>query len=163
MVNNEAIVSIIKKISSISGSPCKKTLQKMVFLIEVKGEDLGCGYGIHFYGPYSADLDFAVRKLNEEGRVGIEYSPTAHRISVVGDGHDGYNSTIIDEVVEEFAKDSPSDLELLTTALFVYKRTGNDEGKVKPWVQKIKGSKYPDTQIEEAIERLKKVGYIKTA
>ena len=44
-----------KKITEINGAPCKKTLQKIVFLIEAKHVNIGCDYGIHFYGPYSAD------------------------------------------------------------------------------------------------------------
>ena len=61
MVNNHAIVNIVNRITKENAPPCKKTLQKIVFLIQAKQIDLGCDYGIHFYGPYSADLDFAVR------------------------------------------------------------------------------------------------------
>ena len=67
MVNNSAIVNIIESITKKNGAPCKKTLQKMVYLIEKKGVSIGCDYGIHFYGPYSSDLDFAVREMCDEG------------------------------------------------------------------------------------------------
>lgn len=160
MVNNEAIVSIIDKITAQKGAPCKKTLQKIVFLIEAKEVDLGCDYGIHFYGPYSADLDFAVRELNDEGILGIEYTAMEHRISVVDNSvANGYSNQIVDEVINEFGKDSPSELELLATALYVFLQA-RDVQRVKDGVIKIKGSKYSEQRISDAIARLKRTGYI---
>ena len=156
MVNNEAIVSIIGKLST----PCKKTLQKIVFLIEAKHVDLGCDYGIHFYGPYSSDLDFAVRELTDEGILSIEYTALEHRISVLDDsGLEKYNNYTVDEVIEEFGKDSPSELELLATALYVFIQA-KDVGKVLDGVVKIKGSKYSTQRICSAINRLQLTGYI---
>jgi uncharacterized protein YwgA len=160
MVNNEAIVNIISRITKNNKKPCKKTLQKIVFLIEAKKIDLGCDYGIHFYGPYSADLDFAVRELNDEGVLTIDYTPMEHLITVADSnvGRD-FNNEIINEVVDEFSKDKPSDLELIATALYVYLQI-KDVKKVKEGVIKIKGSKYSDSKIDTAIERLRMTGYI---
>lgn len=159
MVNYEAIVSIISKISKINDAPCKKTLQKIVFLIEAKHEDLGCDYGIHFYGPYSSDLDFAVRELCDEGTLEIEYTPSEHKISVKSESTIDHHSPVIDEVVDEFAKDTASELELLATALYVYLKD-KDVSKIKPDVIKIKGEKYNGSRIDQAIARLKKTGFI---
>ena len=160
MVNNEAIVNIISRITKNNKKPCKKTLQKIVFLIEAKKIDLGCDYGIHFYGPYSADLDFAVRELNDEGVLTIDYTPMEHLITVADSnvGRDFYNE-IINEVVDVFSKDKTSDLELIATALYVYLQI-KDVKKVKEGVIKIKGSKYSDSKIDTAIERLRMTGYI---
>ena len=48
VVNNVAY--IIKCISEIcEENPGKKTLQKLVFLIEQKGVNLNLEYGLHFY------------------------------------------------------------------------------------------------------------------
>lgn len=160
MVNDEAIVSIVEKITKQKGAPCKKTLQKIVFLIEAKHVDLGCDYGIHFYGPYSADLDFAVRELNDEGILDIEYTAMEHRISVVDDSvANDYHNQTVDEVINEFGKDSPSELELLATALYVFQQT-RDVQKVKDGVIKIKGSKYTEQRINAAISRLQNAGYM---
>lgn len=48
MVNSKAIVNIVGRITNSGSAPCKKTLQKIVFLIEAKHIELGCDYGIHF-------------------------------------------------------------------------------------------------------------------
>lgn len=159
MVNNEAIVSIINKITTKSGPPCKKTLQKIVFLIEAKKVNLGCDYGIHFYGPYSSDLDFAVRELCGEGILNIEYTSLDHKISVSDDSSlRPYDNPIVNTVIDEFSKDTPSELELLATALYVYLNV-KDINKIRSGVIKIKGNKYPDHRIASAITRLQTQGY----
>ena len=160
MVNDKAIVYIIDKITEINGVPCKKTLQKIVYLIEEKKIDLGCNYGIHFYGPYSADLDYAVRNLFDEGVLKIDYTPMSHSISVLDCSAVGnYSNDTIDNIINSFGKDSPSDLELVATALYVYNSL-KDREKIKAGVKKLKGTKYSDSQIEEAITKLEDNNYI---
>lgn len=160
MVNNEAIIDIIGKLTREKGAPCKKTLQKIVFLIEAKKINLGCDYGIHFYGPYSYDLDFTVRELCAEGILNIEYTAQEHVISVLSeDNISTYDNPLVDQIIEEFGKDSPSELELLATALYVYLKV-KDVDKIRSGVVKIKGNKYPDQRINSAISRLQATGYL---
>lgn len=163
MVNHHAIVNIVNRITKKNAPPCKKTLQKVVFLIQAKQIDLGCDYGIHFYGPYSADLDFAVRELSDEGVLQINYTPMEHLISVADPSAlepEADNDTAVNEVIDEFAKDTPNELELLATSLYVYLQTKKDVSAVKPGVIKIKGSKYSEKRIDAAIDRLARTGYI---
>ena len=160
MVNNNAIVNVVEKITEINGAPCKKTLQKIVFLIEAKHVDLGCDFGIHFYGPYSADLDFAVRELCDEGVLKIDYTPMDHFISVNDrSAVEKYSNETVNRVVTTFGKESPSELELIATALYVYLSL-KDKEKIKAGVKKIKGNKYLDARIDAAIKKLVESGYI---
>lgn len=159
MVNNDAIINIINKLTLKNGAPCKKTLQKIVFLIEARRVTLGCDYGIHFYGPYSYDLDFAVRELCEEGILKIEYTAQEHTISVLGDYNSQYKNSIVDKTIDEFGKDSPSELELLATALYVYLKL-KDTDKIHSGVVKIKGNKYTNQRISNAVSRLRSSGYL---
>lgn len=160
MANYKAIVSIVRKLSSQKGAPCKKTLQKIVFLIEAKELDLGCDYGIHFYGPYSSDLDFAIRELCDEGILDIQYTSLEHRVCAVdGTEEEAFNDPRIDEVINEFGRDTASELELLATALYVFSQL-KDSSKIKEGVIKIKGGKYSDRRIDSAILRLIRTGYI---
>ena len=160
MVNKDAVVAIVKKITEKKGAPCKKTLQKMVYLIEAKGVDLGCDYGIHFYGPYSADLDYTVRSLDDEGILSISYSEMGHNISVADDSIcEKYENNLVNQIIEEFGEDTPSELELLTTTLYVYKQQKND-GKTVDGVIKIKGSKYTNSHIWQALKLLREQKYI---
>lgn len=161
MVNREAIVSIVKGITEKKEPPCKKTLQKIVYLIECKGIDLGCDFTIHFYGPYSADLDYAIRELSDDGILKIQYSETEHRINTVDTTvYCDNKNEVFNSVIEEFAKYTPNELELITTALYVYLNSKNDISQIKYGVKKIKGSKFSEERIENAIKRLQETGYI---
>lgn len=160
MANNAAVVSIVNKLKNKKSSPCKKTLQKIVFLIEAKHLNLGFDYGIHFYGPYSSDLDFAIYELTSEGALSIKYTRTKHIISVSDDTiYPQFQHDIIDEVIEEFGSETPSQLELTATALYVYMKRKNKE-KIMDGVIKIKGGKYSKPKIRSAIQRLEETGYI---
>lgn len=163
MVNNHAIIDIVSKMTEKNSPPCKKALQKIVFLIEAKQVNLGCDYGIHFYGPYSSDLDFAIQELSDEGILQIDYTLMEHFISVADTSivdSEPYNNATVNEVIEEFAKDTPNELELLATTLYIYLQTKKDATKIKPGVIKLKGSKYSENRIDAAIDRLTKTGYI---
>lgn len=161
MVNYDAIINIINDITKVNSAPCKKTLQKIVYLIEVKGEDLGCDYGIHFYGPYSSDLDFAIRELNEDGAVNIECTSLEHKISIrQGTEIPNYSNAIVTSVIDNFAKETASELELIATALYVYISANKDISKVIAGVTKIKGCKYSEHRIKSAIQKLQNNGFI---
>lgn len=70
-----------------------------------------------------------------------------------------YSNEIVNEVIEAFGKESPSELELIATALYVYLRI-NDKDRIKSGVKKLKGSKYSDSRIDAAITKLIDHGYI---
>lgn len=159
IINNAAY--IIKRINDIWGEkPGKKTLQKMVFLIEQKGIDLGYDYGLHFYGPYSGALDAATTFLNADGVIEFDYSGYSHLMSideknfaVEPDGLSAAQLVQIDALIEYFKGQSPSELELLTTAIYAYDHL-EDKSKesIISGVQKIKGSKYSNEHIQCSLE-----------
>lgn len=161
MVNRDAIVSIVDQITIKKGAPCKKTLQKIVFLIEAKGINLGCDYGIHFYGPYSTDLDYTIRELNDDGILNIEYTQMEHNISVKDKTScKKFENDTVTAIINEFGAETASELELLATALYVYIISSKDASKIENGVRKIKGEKYSDSRIQGAISRLRKTGYV---
>ena len=157
--NNAAY--IIKRINDIWGEkPGKKALQKMVFLIEKKGIELGFDYGLHFYGPYSSLLDAATTFLSADGVIEFDYSGYSHlmsidenNFSVLPNGLSGKQINEIDNVIEHFKGNSASELELLTTAIYAYDHLDDKsmESVIKG-VQKIKGSKYAEGHIRSSLE-----------
>ena len=165
--NLKMIENLVHEIEQISNqSPGKKKLQKIVYLLQEKGFDFHCDYKIHFYGPYSRDLEFYVQKLIWEGALDIVITPSAHLIKTTGQTEDsletgaGSDPMGFKEAVQLFAKDTPSDLELLTTTLYAarYLKEKNEKNIIEA-VIKIKGSKYDRQNIEAAIKRLENVGY----
>lgn len=157
----DKVLDIVEKLTVKNEEPCKKTLQKIVYLIEEKGENLGFEYGIHFYGPYSAGLDYAIQNLSAEGQLRIEYQQYGHRLSTPWPPEEEPNSnSIIDQTINVFGKKKPSELELIATVLFVQRETySTDASELIRGVQKIKGEKYSESDILIAIEDLHKNNY----
>lgn len=160
-VSNNAAY-IIKRINDIWGEkPGKKALQKMVFLVEQKGIELGFDYGLHFYGPYSSILDAATTFLSADGVIEFDYSGYSHlmsidekNFSVSPSGLNAKQISEIDNIIERFKGNTPSELELLTTAIYAYDHLDDKsmESVIKG-VQKIKGSKYAEGHIRSSLEK----------
>ncbi len=158
-INNNAAY-IIKRINEIWGeSPGKKILQKIVFLIEEKGIDLNYEYGLHFYGPYSSALDAATTFLSADGIINFDFKGYSHRMrindkfEVWPDGLTSKQKSEIDDIITRFKGKSPSELELLTTAIYAYNNLEDKtEQSVINGVLKIKGSKYNTEQIKKSLD-----------
>ena len=160
---DKKLVSIIKKIQSTDGAPCKKKVQKIVYLIEEAGEDLGYEYSIHFYGPYSADLDYAIQNLYNHEELDIDITQYGHYISVNDSKTTIELSELVNRMIDTFSKEDPSDLELITTTRYVQDRINStNNSDIIEGVKKIKGSKYDDVQIIEAIKKLNDAGFVNT-
>jgi uncharacterized protein YwgA len=157
-INNNAAY-IIKRINEILGKkPGKKALQKLIFLIEQKGINLNFEYELHFYGPYSETLDNATRFLGADGIIQFDYSGYSHRMgineqfNILPDNLSAEQTNEIDNIIARFKDKTPSELELLTTAIYAYNHLENKtKESVVNGVIKIKGSKYPTDRIEESL------------
>lgn len=161
-MNGDILLEIVKGIMQVDAAPCKKKLQKMVYLIEEKGNNLGFGYKLHLYGPYSEDLDYEVSKLFSEGRLNIQYTSSGHNISCdVSRVNDLKDENIIN-IIKEFGRKSANDLELLTTTLYAERNIEMPtRDRLIGAVKKVKGDKYSDDKIVDAIGILNTTGYMK--
>lgn len=80
------VLNAIKQLEDLTGhGPYKKTVQKIIYLMEEAGKDPEFSYTIHFYGPYSAELDYEIQNLTLEGYLDIEYTNFGHFLSVSSD------------------------------------------------------------------------------
>ena len=158
MEDIDAVLSVVQRIQEVSERPPgKKTLQKLIYLIEEAGNPFGFKYGIHFYGPYSADLDYTIKYLNSYNQLFIEITPTEHRISVICNIEELPKlSEIADRIIVRYGHKSPSELELLATALYVQRAIdSSDNSKIIYGVQRIKGCKYSEDIIVSAVMELR--------
>lgn len=169
------LIPVINKISECQ-PPGKKTLQKLVYLMERKGTDLGFNYSIHYYGPYSSDLDYAVHRLEMQGIIEIipdgksqrihpaDLSDISDEASIIQELSD-QEMNIVNDIIEKFAELSPYDLEVITTTDFVaqklYKTLKSfDKELIVAGVKTIKGDKFTTDRIKQAISQLVENGYI---
>lgn len=164
------LIPVIKKISEYQ-QPGKKALQKLVYLIEKKGVDLGYDFSIHYYGPYSSALDDSILGMQLLGIVEIIPDGMNHRIRLTDLSDIMENETfsqtdeqIIQSVLETFGPMTAFELELVTTTDFVARELckilGNcTDSDIIEGVKKIKGDKFSHEKIKQALHLLKKNGY----
>lgn len=157
------ILGVVSALKNLNGKdPCKKTIQKIFYLIEEAGDWVGFDYTIHFYGPYSADLDYEIQDMIGQGVLSIEYTQYGHLISTTNKnaGEQPELAELQRNVIAHFGGKPASELELLATALFVQRNTENAKAdEIVFGVKRIKGTKYSDAQIESAIKELRAADY----
>jgi uncharacterized protein YwgA len=152
-------------------APGKKTLQKIVYLLERKGIDLGLDYSIHYYGPYSSRLDSAIYSLQMQGAIEIipdgmtqRMNTTELGVELFSDWETSFNKEqipIIRDVINRFGDCTARHLELITTTDFVFQNLAanrqlvTDESIIQG-VLTIKGEKFSENEIKEAVAELRK-------
>lgn len=170
MDNINQLMPIIKKIAGYQ-PPGKKALQKLIYLVEKKGVDLGFDFSIHYYGPYSSKLDDAVHSLQMQGVIEIVPDGMSHRIHLT-ELSDMMESTAlsqsdeqkIEDVLKTFARMNAFDLELIITTDFVARalcQSGKPckDDDIIEGVRRIKGDKFSQEKMTQAIFLLRNNGY----
>lgn len=124
----------------------KLIIQKVVFLLKMKGIDFTYGYGLHIRGPYSPSLTDDVYANSEELRnIDSEISLSREDAEIV-------------EGLLNVVELKPSQLEIVATyAWFAYEK-GQDCQTATASLREIKGF-YSDTQIALGISRSKQLFY----
>lgn len=162
--------SIIQKICSVHPDPGKKMVQKLMYLIERKGVEVGLNYKIHFFGPYSEKLDDALRFLESEDMIEIDANHgMTHIIKFCGIGEElddaltAEEQDTVNEVLSVFGKKTALELEALTTldyAATALLKSAADDEKIIAQVKQIKGSKFSDRQLNQELGVLKEHQYL---
>jgi len=160
MKNNVAyVVQEMNRI--VEQCPGKKSLQKMIYLIQAEGVDLNYEYGIHFYGPYCAAVDTETLRLSADNVIRFDYSNGyTHQMSInpeyqVAPTLEKAEKEKLLKTIEKYKEKSPSALELLTTTHYVYQNIDDKSREsVVGGVQKIKGAKYSVDAILKAQQEL---------
>lgn len=165
MSNLDKIAIVIKQICSQT-VPEKKTLQKLMYLIERKGLNLGLNYSIHFFGPYSSRLDNSLYILESFDKICINTSGAVHTIclgeaDIDGTLDDG-EQKVVDFVLKQFADKTARELEAITTLDYVATQLlkGNcDDKEIIQRVQQIKGAKFSIDYLTDSLNILKQSKY----
>jgi len=167
MMNNK-LIYVLSKICEDS-LPGKKTVQKLIYLVERKGLDLELDYTIHFYGPYSADLEHALHVMESNNLISINTSGMTHTIKMPkrqrNSPLDARENNVLDNVLSEFTNKSPLELEVITTTDYaaneMIESSELSQENIISLVKKIKGDKFSEIQIIRSIEILKQHDLLK--
>ena len=136
-------------------APVKKTVQKMIYLIQNAGIDLGYDYHLYFYGPYSSDLDEDTVNLALDNVIAMNYGEWGHKLTPQNGNVlliDGIDPEPVKEIISHYSHWSPRRLELLATAVYAHEHgKGKDAESILMRVKKIKGDKYGDNEIRDIL------------
>lgn len=158
---NEMVLEIIARLTELSGAPCKKKVQKIIYLLEEGSVNMGFDYKLHIYGPYSEDLDYTICSLKASNALEITYGNKGHILKCRNEIEPENITDSMEAVLRNFGRKTPRQLELLTTTLFAERHVDDkDEESIMHAVKKIKGQKFSFDQIKTAITLLRETGYI---
>lgn len=167
---NEKILYALNAICKNS-TPGKKVVQKLIYLMERKGVEMNLPFSIHFYGPYSSDLDLTLHSFENNRVVEIDTSKKTHFIKFISKETDfpisEKEAGLINNVIQVFGQKSPLELEVITTTDFVVNNWLSDKQITKEevvrQVRRIKGEKFTEQQILSTIELLNSESLINVA
>ena len=166
-MSNTKLTYVLSKICEDS-LPGKKTVQKLIYLVERKGLGLGLDYTIHFYGPYSADLDHELHFMEANNVISINTSGMTHTIKMPKRQRNNPLSTqendVLTDVLNVFSNKSALELEVITTTDYAANEMIRDselsQESIISLVKKIKGDKFSNSQIVSSMEILKQQGLL---
>ncbi|GBF34531.1 hypothetical protein DCCM_3650 [Desulfocucumis palustris] len=168
-MRNLKLACVIKNICE-KANPGKKAMQKIVYFLQERGFNFGYVYGIHHYGPYCKTLENDIQVLELDGVVKREQygsslliKPSEYIDLYIDDYKDKCinekEKTILKYVIDNFVTKTPLELELLSTVHFVVKELQRKEDRalisdVVTGVESIKGDKFSEDEIQNAIKTL---------
>jgi len=171
-VADKAVLRLVAEKRGITG---KKVFQKLCyFLQEAEGVPLGLRFRMHYYGPFSDDLDSRMADLAaqrvlalgelDDGTVEISPGP---QISNALAGEEPYREQV-ECVVKNLGRKGGLRLELLATAHYLgvlqdYTGSMSDRHTLAERVRAWKGAKYEPWFIRQAIKELENLGYLASA
>lgn len=150
----------------------RKALQKLLYFAQFQGWPQTASYRLHLFGPYSDEVAAALDGLEERGAIVIEADREIRTAGLLHaaattEGLAPEARAAVDRVARQFGRDDPRTLELLATLLYVWQREVSmyrrtTDHQVIRQLQRYKGAKFPLPEIQRALDRLKREGYIAT-
>ena len=139
-----------------------------MYLLERKGLDLGLDYTIHFYGPYSADLDHVLHVMESNNIISINTAGMTHTIKMskrqCTSPLDALEDAALNNVLSVFSDKSALELELITTTDYaaneMIESSELSQKNIISLVKKIKGEKFSEAQIISSIEALRQYDFL---
>lgn len=157
------VVSLVRELAAVAWVG-KTHIQKAIYFAqEAAGADLGFRYVIHYYGPYSRELDSLVQKLESQSVLNVTAAPDGYGYEVaIGETQleetlEEYLQRSVESIVKHFGGMPTLELERLSTAFYIRKRL--PEADREDWVREVKSlkPKFSEEEIEKALDEAKAI------
>ncbi len=154
--------AVLVRLDSKGVHPGKKKLQKLIYLLNASGFSSGYWFGIHLYGPYSADLSQDVTMMIQDGELEISPEGMTGELRVTKDfrrdGLPEMDSSAC-KLLDQFSKLSAYELELISTLHFLHTENGLSTGDLEVALSNLK-PKYQQAEVASAVVSLTRHGLI---
>jgi uncharacterized protein YwgA len=142
----------------------QKAFQKLLYLAQARGLRTDFDFRLHLFGPFSDQAASSLEVLTEGGAVRSEFGgalrpgthldEVAHNFELNPD-----DRAAVEWTSQEFGANTPLELELIATVLFMVQAEQRVLGPVTEEsilrkVSRYKGPKFTEQQIRQAFERL---------
>ena len=162
-------LAVIRRIAKLAPDPGKTSIQKIVYFLQSGLEvPLGYRFKMHYFGPYSEELDGKLSLSDAMGIVEIKADSAGYGYHInpgkfdVEDVEPTMTWEKIDDTIKDLAELELPQLELLATIHFVQSiRSRWNKRKVISTVGRLK-PKFSDERIERAYRDIEEMGFIKS-
>lgn len=163
---DELSAAIIYTLVSRLGDVGKIKIQKLVyFLQEAYGLPLGCSFYLHYYGPYSEEVETAISNLKFMGYVSVEPDPHGYGFHVrsMSPGEDAWNQIVgsVEEkmgyAIEKLGTMEAWKLELMATIHYVSTSLDLPKRQVVSVVTRLK-PKFEADFVDKTFDELASMG-----
>ena len=161
-------LAVIRRIADLAPDPGKTSIQKIVYFLQSGLEiPLGYRFKMHYFGPYSEELDGKLSLSDAMGvvEIGLDSAGYGYHIKPgkynVEEVEPSMTWEEIDETINNLAELDLPQLELLATIHFVQSiRSRWDRRKVIMTVHRLK-PKFSEERIEKAYRDIETMGFIR--
>ena len=163
-------LAVIRRIADLAPDPGKTSIQKIVYFLQSGLEiPLGYRFKMHYFGPYSEELDGKLSLSDAMGIVEIKADSAGYGYHIkpgnfdVEDVEPTMNWEEINEAITDLAELDLPQLELLATIHFIQSiRSKWDRGKVISTVNRLK-PKFSKERIEQAYRDIERMGLLQVS
>jgi uncharacterized protein YwgA len=146
MLENYAlIVELLKEVGEIR---TRKKFQKMVYLLQQNKLPFNEGFGLHFYGPYSAELQLELDQLADAGLISQEFKGDSYEFkfrkeaNALLEKNKEFLSRIqkseFRHLINELNNIAPNLLESMSTIVYLEKSYGQDKETIRTSINNLK-------------------------
>lgn len=158
-MSDEILKYVVSRLNERTEQVGKTTVQKIMYFLKRLGI-VDYEYTMHYYGPYSSEVENSLRQLESSNEFKITWNPDrGYFIRLTGEHSDLNVLDVekkqgIDSVVEKFHSKSAKDLSLIATVLYFYPKL--PENDIIESVRKLK-PQFSKDEITDALNIVKDV------
>ncbi len=158
-MSDEILKYVVSRLNERTEQVGKTTAQKIMYFLKRLGI-VDYEYTMHYYGPYSSEVENSLRQLEYSNEFKITWNPDRGYFIRPSGEHSDLNvldvekKQYIDHIIEKFSLRSAKELSLIATVLYFYPAL--PENDIVESVRKLKPH-FSTDEVSDALDTVKEV------